>query len=83
MRTSKCFTTNVSKMESKQFEGIAAKNVSGGIRWKIRIAKIASTFTVEARAIGLRVEIVEKIDREQNFVIFLDSESVLKGISNI
>jgi ribonuclease HI len=47
------------------------------------MAKIVSTFTVQALAIGETPEIIEKIDSEQNFVIFLDSESVLKGISNI
>jgi ribonuclease HI len=47
------------------------------------MAKIVSTFTVEALAVGETPEIIEKIDSEQNFVIFSDSESVLKGISNI
>jgi hypothetical protein len=39
---------------------------------KFRISKIASTFTVEALAIGETLEIIEEID----------SASVLKGISN-
>jgi hypothetical protein len=47
-------------MESKQFVAFAPKNVSGGIGWKFRMAKIASAFTVQARAIGLTLEIVEK-----------------------
>jgi ribonuclease HI len=33
-------------------------------------------------AIGETLEIIEKIDTEQNFMIFSDSTSVLKGISN-
>jgi hypothetical protein len=37
---------------------------------------------VEALAIGETVEIIEKIDSEQNFVIFSDSASVLEGISS-
>jgi ribonuclease HI len=49
---------------------------------KFRISKIASTFTAEALAIGETLEIIEKIDSEQNFMIFSDSASVLKGISN-
>jgi ribonuclease HI len=46
------------------------------------IVKIASTFTAEALAIGETLEIIEKIDSEKNFVIFSESESVLKSISN-
>jgi hypothetical protein len=38
-----------------------------------------STFTAEALASG---EIIEKINSEQNFEIFSDTESVLKGTSN-
>jgi hypothetical protein len=34
------------------------------------MAKIASTFTAEALAIGETLEIIEKIDSEQNFMIF-------------
>jgi ribonuclease HI len=37
---------------------------------------------VEALAIGETLEIIKKIDSEQNFVIFSDSGSVLNGISN-
>jgi hypothetical protein len=44
---------------------------------KFRIAKIASTFRVETLAIGETLEIIEKIDSDQNSVIFSDSESVL------
>lgn len=43
---------------------------------------MASTFTAETLAIGKTPEIIEKIDSEQNFMIFSDSASVLKGISN-
>jgi ribonuclease HI len=46
---------------------------------KFRISKIASTFTAEALEIGETLEIVVKIDSEQNFMIFSDSASVLKG----
>jgi hypothetical protein len=49
---------------------------------KFRISKIASTFTAEAPASGETLEIIEKIDSEQNFMIFSDSASVLKSISN-
>jgi hypothetical protein len=49
---------------------------------KFRISKIESTFTAEALEIGETLEIIEKIDSEQNFMIFSDSESLLKGISN-
>jgi ribonuclease HI len=57
--------------------------ISDGTSWKSRIAKIASTFTTEALAIGETLEeIIDKIDSKQNFVIFSDSESVPKGISN-
>jgi hypothetical protein len=71
-----------SKIENKPFIGFASIDISDGTSWKFRIAKIASTFTAEALAIGETLEIIEKIDSEQNFMIFLDSESVLKGISN-
>jgi hypothetical protein len=37
---------------------------------------------MEALASGETLEIIEKIDSEQNFMIFFDSASVLKGISN-
>jgi hypothetical protein len=65
-----------SKMENKQFEGITLIDINDGINWKFRIAKIASTFTAEALAI------IKKTVSKQNVVIFSDSESVLKGISN-
>jgi hypothetical protein len=52
MRTSKCFATEGSKMEHKPFVGFTAIDMSDGINWKFRIAKVASTFTVEALAIG-------------------------------
>jgi hypothetical protein len=71
-----------SKMENKPFVGFASVDISDGISWKLRTAKIVSTFTVEALAIGETLEIIKKIYSEQNFVIFLDSESVLIGISN-
>jgi hypothetical protein len=57
-------------------------DISDGISWKFRIAKIASTFTVVALAICETLEIIDQIDSEQNFVIFFESKSVLKGISN-
>jgi hypothetical protein len=49
---------------------------------KFRISKIASTFTAEALAIGETLEIIAKIDPDQNFMIFSDSASMLKGISS-
>jgi hypothetical protein len=52
VRTSKCFAIDGSKMENKPFIGFASIDISDGISWKFRIAKIASTFTVEAQAIG-------------------------------
>jgi ribonuclease HI len=70
------------KMENRSFVGFIAMDIRDGISWKFRIAKIASTFTSEALAIGETLEIIEKIDSEQNVVIFSDSESVLKGISD-
>jgi hypothetical protein len=60
MRTSKFFTTNGSKMENKPLLGFALIDISDGISWKIRIAKIASTFTVVALAIGETPEIIKK-----------------------
>jgi hypothetical protein len=81
-RTCKCFATCGSKMENKPFVGFALMDRSDGISWKFRIAKIASTFTAKALEIGETLEVIEKIVLEQNFVIFSDSESVLKGISN-
>jgi hypothetical protein len=82
MRTSNCFATGGSKMENKPFVGFTAIDISDGISCKFRIAKIASTFTAEALAIGDRLDIMEKIDSKQTFVIFSDTESVLQGISN-
>jgi ribonuclease HI len=72
MRTSKYFATD----SSKPFVGFASIGIKDGL------SKIASTFTAEALAIGETLEFIEKIDSEQNFMIFSDSASVLKGISN-
>jgi hypothetical protein len=69
-------------MENKPFVGFAAIDTRDGISWKFRIAKIEPTFTAEALAIGTTLEIIEKIDWEQNFMIFSDSESVLIRINN-
>jgi hypothetical protein len=82
MRTSKYFATFSSKMEKTPFIGFTSIDISEGISWIFRIAKIVSTFTVQALAIGETLEIIEKIYPEQNSMIFLDSEIVLKGISN-
>jgi ribonuclease HI len=49
---------------------------------KFRISKVPSTFKAEALAIGETLEVIEKTDSEQNFIIFSDSASVLQGISN-
>ncbi|PNF14037.1 hypothetical protein B7P43_G03555 [Cryptotermes secundus] len=73
------------KMEDKPFVRLTSIDiyVSGAISWKFSIAKIASTFTAEALAIGETLEIIKKeIDSEQNFAIFSDPESVLKGNGN-
>jgi hypothetical protein len=69
-------------MENKPFVGFASISVSDGISWKFRIAKITSTFTTGALAIGETLEIIYKIHSEQNVVIFSDSESVPKEISD-
>jgi hypothetical protein len=82
MRTSKCFATDGSKMEDKPFVGFALINIKHGRSMKFRIAKIVSTFTAKALPIGETLEIIEKIDLEQNFMIFSDLASVLKGITN-
>jgi hypothetical protein len=47
-------------MENTQFVGFASTNINDNTGWKFRIAKVKSTFTVEALAIGETVEIVEK-----------------------
>jgi hypothetical protein len=70
MRSSKCFAKDGSKMENKPIAGFASIDISDGISWKFRISKIPSTLTTEALAIGEILEIIEKTDSEQNFVIF-------------
>jgi ribonuclease HI len=82
MKTSKCCTTDSSKMEENPFVGFAPIDVKDGHSMKSRISKIASTFMAEALAIGKTLEIIKKIDSEQNCMIFSHSASVLKGISN-
>jgi hypothetical protein len=83
MRPSKCFATDGSQIQNKPSVGFASIDVSYRISWKFRIAKIVSTFTAEALEIGKTKELVEEIGSEKNFVIFSDSESVLKGVSDI
>jgi hypothetical protein len=61
------------KNEDKPFIGLTSIDIK---------MVIASTFTVEALAIGETLEIIEKIDSEQNLMIFSDLASMLKGISN-
>jgi hypothetical protein len=80
MRTSKYFATDGSKMENKPFVAFASIDISDGRSWKLRIAKITSTFMAEAPEIGGTLEVIEKIDWEQNFVILSDSDpkSLLK-----
>jgi hypothetical protein len=73
---------SVSKTENKPFIGLAPIDISDGISWKFKIVKIAATLKVEALTIGETLEIIEKMDSEQNFVIFTDSENMLKGIGN-
>jgi hypothetical protein len=69
-------------MENKSFVGFTLIDVSDGIGWKFGIFKISSAFTAEALEIGETLDIIEKIDSEQNFMIFFDVESMLKGIGN-
>jgi hypothetical protein len=71
-----------SKMEDKPFAGFMSTDIKDGHSRKFRIAKIASTFTAEALAIDKILEIIEKTDLEQNFMIFSDLACVLKDISN-
>jgi hypothetical protein len=71
------------KNGEKPFIGFPSKDIKNGHSMKFSISKIASTFTAEALAIGETLEIIEKIDSEQNFMIFWDSASVLKGISTM
>jgi hypothetical protein len=78
----KYFATDGSRMENKPFVGFASIDINDGCSRKFRIANIVSTFMAEALAIGETLEIVDKIDSEQNFMIFSDSASVLQGISN-
>jgi hypothetical protein len=78
---SKCFATDGSKVGNKPFVGFSSIDISDCISWKLRIAKIASTFTAETLAIGETQEILGKVKSEQNFMIFFDSESMLKRIS--
>jgi hypothetical protein len=78
MKTSKYFATDGSTMESKPFVRFPSIDISDSISWKFRVAKIASTFTAEALEIGETLDVMEKINSEQNFMIFLDSKSVLK-----
>jgi hypothetical protein len=52
-------------MENKPFVGFAAIDISDGISWKFRIAKMASTFTAEALAIGETLEIIKKWTRSK------------------
>jgi hypothetical protein len=56
------------KIWNKPFVGFASIDISDGVRCKFRIAKIASSFTVEALAIGETLEII-RIDLKQNLMI--------------
>jgi hypothetical protein len=71
-----------SKLENKPFVGFTSIDINDGRSRKFRIAKMTSTFTAEALAIGETLEIIDKTDSEQNFRIFSDLASVLQGISN-
>jgi hypothetical protein len=82
MRTSKCFTTNGSKMENKLFVVFSVTDISDGISWKFRIAKIAPTFTAEALAIGETLEIIKKNRLGAKFCDFLRLGERSKRISN-
>jgi hypothetical protein len=76
MRTSKYFATEGSKMKKK----IIHRFCSDGINYKFGIVKTESTFTAEGPTVGETLGIIEEIDSEQNFVIFSDSEYVLKEL---
>jgi hypothetical protein len=82
MRTSRCFATDGSKMEKPPFVGLALIYINYNHSREFRIAKVASTFTAETLAMGETLEIIEKIDSEQNIMIFSNSASVLQSISN-
>jgi hypothetical protein len=46
-------------MENKPFVGLASIDINDSRSRKFRIAKLASTFTAEALAIGERLEIID------------------------
>jgi hypothetical protein len=48
------------EMDDIPFVGLASKDIKDGRSRMFRIAKIASTFTAEALAIGETLEIIEK-----------------------
>jgi hypothetical protein len=60
MRTSKHFATGSSKMKDKPFVGFASIDIKDGRIMKFRVSNIASTFTVEALAIGKTLESSKK-----------------------
>jgi hypothetical protein len=62
-------------MEDKPFLGFASIDIKDGRSMKFRISKSVHIH-------GETLEIIEKIDSEQNLLIFSNSASVLKGISN-
>jgi hypothetical protein len=70
-------------MENKPFVVCVSIDIidSSSSSRKFRIA-IAFIFTAEALVIGETLEINDKIDSEQNLMIFSDSASVLQGISD-
>jgi hypothetical protein len=78
MRTSKCFATDGSKVETKPFIGFVTLDISDGISWKFR-----AHIKREALAIGETLQIIDRTDSQQNFMIFSDSESLLTGISDL
>jgi hypothetical protein len=54
-------------MEDKPFVGFASIDIKYDRSMKFRISNIASTFTVEALAIGETLAIIANIDLEQTF----------------
>jgi ribonuclease HI len=69
-------------MKDKPIVGFASIDINDGRSIRFRIYKIASIFTAEALATAETLDIIGKIESEQNFMIFLDSASMLQSIGN-
>lgn len=75
-------TKTYNVVKKSHIDGSTNQSLGNGHSMKFRISKIAFTFMAEALAIDETLEITEKIDSEQHFMIFWDSASVLNSISN-